>query len=104
MFRFRVRSKTAAARLGKARWLGNALAEGWLEAIEVAWSDGALARLTGLRELHLDRCLGVTGAGLAPLRQLPGLRRLKLWGCQGIAESAVVELRQALPALQVERL
>jgi uncharacterized protein (TIGR02996 family) len=45
MFRFEVRSKTAAARLGKVPWLGDALAGGWLEGISVAWCDRSLARV-----------------------------------------------------------
>jgi uncharacterized protein (TIGR02996 family) len=44
MFRFGVRSKAAATRLGKVRWLGDAVAGGWLEQIEIEWCDGSLAR------------------------------------------------------------
>jgi uncharacterized protein (TIGR02996 family) len=45
MFRFEIGSKTAATRLGKVRWLGDALAGGWLEGISIRWCDGSLARV-----------------------------------------------------------
>lgn len=45
LFRFGVRSKTAAARLGKVGWLSGAAIEGWLEGISVEWCDGSLARV-----------------------------------------------------------
>jgi uncharacterized protein (TIGR02996 family) len=45
MFRFEVGSKTAAARLGKVRWLGDAVAGGWLEKIVIKWSDSSLAQV-----------------------------------------------------------
>ncbi len=59
MFRFQIRSKTAAARLGKVPWLGDAAAEGWLEGVTITWCDGSLAQVMakkwtgGARELPL---------------------------------------------------
>ncbi|VTS06799.1 TIGR02996 domain-containing protein [Tuwongella immobilis] len=45
IFRFRVESRAAVTKLGKLPWLGEAVADGWLEGISVEKCDESRARL-----------------------------------------------------------
>src|SRR5262249_9165750 len=73
LLRLGIASKTAAGRIGRAKWLGDAVAGGWLEGITIEWSDGAMARTVAnwkgaVREVPLfvqpaqdidDECLAI---------------------------------------------
>jgi uncharacterized protein (TIGR02996 family) len=50
VYRFDVRSKTAAIRLGKVRWLGDAVAGGWLEGIRIQGYAEMAEVMTGWKE------------------------------------------------------
>jgi uncharacterized protein (TIGR02996 family) len=87
LIRLHVRSQTAARRLGKAHWLGQAHAEGWLERIEIPWSDDRLAQAVAgwkgpIRDIPLlvRPAPQITDVGLAVYLDMPGLVGLELPG------------------------
>jgi hypothetical protein len=58
----------------------------------------AVATLTTLEELNLNRCKGITDAGLTHLRRLPRLKRLRL-NDAGVGDEALARLAE-LPSLE----
>jgi uncharacterized protein (TIGR02996 family) len=86
-FHFQINSKTAAGRLGKVKWLGDAAAGGWLAGITIRWSDGEVAAAVGkwkgaVREIPLfvRPAPQITDEGLAIYHAAPRLRGLYLPG------------------------
>jgi uncharacterized protein (TIGR02996 family) len=82
LFRFRVKSKSAAARLGKLAWLADAWADGWLDGIAIDWCDGSLAAVLAkwkgpIRDipLYAKPAPQIGDAGLAFYLCVP-----RLWG------------------------
>lgn len=61
LFRFKVgesrssRGPTPIKRLGKAAWMGQAYAEGWLQAIDVLWADTELSQNLAAWKLPISR-------------------------------------------------
>jgi uncharacterized protein (TIGR02996 family) len=87
LFRFEVRSKTAATRLGKVSWLGDAVAGGWLEGISIGWCDGSLARVVARWKsparavpLFVKPAPQISDEGLALYLDVPHLWGLDLTG------------------------
>jgi hypothetical protein len=60
-----------------------------------------LRGLTGLQQLLLVLCDGLTDAGLAHLRGLTGLQQLQLLGCKGLTDAGKEALRAALPGCKI---